>query len=236
MGGVLDLLPGDKRGQVDGFAEEYRTLRIAEGWVGEHGREDPEGGAPALWRGRSRAVGLAAQIFRERLGETPLLVDVGAGGGWAARTLKGADVIAIDLIGVEGDRALAVRGDMRRLPLRTGTVDGALYAASLHYAPVDVAVREAGRVLRPGGLLLAVDSPIYPGPVETAASSGRAGAYYARMGHPALAASYFPIDAIELRRAMTNNGLRLERLDVRPGWRRRVRPGFATLVVASRLR
>jgi len=40
---------------------------------------------------------------------------------------------------------LSVRGDMRRLPIRTATADGVLYAASLHYAPVESAVREAAR-------------------------------------------------------------------------------------------
>jgi SAM-dependent methyltransferase len=230
------MLPDGTRDAADGFAAEYTTLRTAEGWIGERGREDPYDGLPKLWRGRFRAVALAARIIREELGEHPLLLDVGAGGGWAARLLGGAEVIGIDLIGVESDRALAVRGDMRRLPVRTGAADGALYAASLHYAPVEVAVREAARVLRPGGLLVAVDSPIYPGPEQTSQSVARAAAYYANAGHPALAASYHPIDALELRRAMATAGLQLERLDVRPAWRRRLRPGFATLVVASRLR
>ena len=218
------------------FAEEYRALRASEGWADQNGHEDPEGGLRRLWRGRTRAVDEAMRILLERLGGQALILDVGAGGGWAARMMRGARVVAIDLAADMADSPLAIRGDMQKLPLSDGVADGALYAASLHYAPLHAALGEAARVLRPDGLLVAVDSPIYPGPAETARSVVRARAYYAGAGHPALAASYFPIDAVELRRAITEAGLRLERLEVRPRWLQRLRAGPASLVVASRLR
>src|SRR2546430_1743003 len=69
------------------------------------------------------------------------------GGGWAARMMRGARVVAIDIAADMADSPLAVRGDMRKLPLGDGIADGALYAASLHYAPLHVALGEAARVL-----------------------------------------------------------------------------------------
>jgi SAM-dependent methyltransferase len=234
--GVLDLLPDDVRTQADGFARDYHQLRVFEGWVGEHGREDPAGGDPALWRGRARGVAEAARLLTRRLGDAPLLLDVGSGGGWAAGMLTGAEVIAIDLLDAPAKHGLSVRGDMVQLPVRNGAADGVLYAASLHYAPVDVAVREAARVLRPGGLLIALDSPLYPNAGETEKSVARSQAYYAKVGHTSLAAHYHPIDAGVLRQALASAGFDLERLITRPRWRRRLRAGPASLVLASRLR
>jgi len=150
--------------------------------------------------------------------------------------LAGAEVIAIDLLDVRAKHGLSVRGDMLRLPVRDHAADGVLYAASLHYAPIDAAVREAARVLRPGGLLIALDSPLYPNAGETAKSVARSRDYYANVGHPALAARYHPIDVGVLRQALASAGFDLERLVTRPGWRRRLRAGPASLVLASRLR
>ena len=235
-GGVVDLLPDDVRTAADRFAEEYRRLRVREGWVGEDGREDPAGGHPGLWRGRAKGVAEVARIFSRRLGDAPLLLDIGSGGGWAAGMLAGAEVIAIDLLDVQAKHGLSVRGDMRRLPVRDRAADGVLYAASLHYAPVDAAVREAARVLRPGGLFIELDSPLYPNAGETAKSVARSRTYYAKVGHPSLAAHYHPIDAGVLSQALAGAGLELERLITRSGWRRRLRAGPASLVVARRLR
>jgi SAM-dependent methyltransferase len=150
--------------------------------------------------------------------------------------LAGAEVISIDLLDVRAKHGLSVRGDMLRLPVRDGAADGVLYAASLHYAPVGVALREAARVLRPAGLFIALDSPLYQNARETAKSVARSEAYYAKVGHPSLAARYHPIDVGILRQALANAGLDLEWVMARPRWRRRLRAGPASLVIATRLR
>ena len=233
--GGLDLLADDERAEAGRFASEYRSLRLKEGWVGEGGREDPALGEPRLWRGRVEAVRSAAQRLLS-LGSKPLLLDVGSGGGWAAEILSGAEVIAIDVLEASARHALSVRGDMRRLPVRTAAADGALYAASLHHAPVDTAVSEAARVLRPGGLLIAVDSPLYSSGAEARRAAARTEAYYAAAGFPRLASHYFPIDATALRRALVGAGFEVERLQAASRWRRLVRRGPASLVIATRLR
>lgn len=198
---------------ADDFAAQYRALRIREGWARPDGLEDPEAGDPNLWSGRVRSVEAAAKAFsglRSEAGK-PLIIDVGAGGGWAARFLPEATVVAVDLLPPPPTHADSfVRADMRHLPLPDRSADGMLFAASLHYAPMPEVISEAARVLRPRGLLVAVDSPIYAGDAARSAAAARSEAYYSRSGFPALAASYHPIDAGELRRALREGGFTVE--------------------------
>jgi len=215
-GGGLDLLDDSEREAADRFAGRYTALRRQEGWAGPDGREDPEGGEPRLWSGRIGSVSAAAgAISSVRTGTgRPVVVDIGSGGGWAARYLSYADVIAIDLLdAATPPDVLLVRGDMRRLPVRDATADAALYAASLHYAPVADSIREAARVVRPGGLIVAVDSPMYRDRQAQSRAAARSNAYYARAGFPELAVHYHPIDVTALRAALADAGCEVLRLN-----------------------
>ena len=192
-----------------------------------------------MWRGRVRSVSQAAKVFAKlRQGKrTPVILDVGSGGGWASKFLGEAQVIAIDLTPTRGK--LAIRADMRRLPLLSGSVDGALFAASLHYAePADV-FPEAARVIRSGGLVVAVDSPIYPDARSQAAAAIRSKAYYEGVGFPRLAERYKPLEAKELRRVLTESGFQVERIEVDSRISRMLRrlskQAPRSLVVARRL-
>ena len=87
----------------------------------------------------------------------------------ARRLAPSFRVTALDVDGGDAglgslrDRRVArVVGDLEALPLRAGSFDAVIAAATLHYA-VDLsgALAEAGRVLRPGGLLIIADSPVY---------------------------------------------------------------------------
>ena len=223
-GGLLDLLPDHVRADADAFAEQYRALRVAEGWAGPSGREEPNLADSMRWRRRVEAVKSAAAILERGLSqsETPVVGDVGAGGGWAARFFARTDVIAFDLLEVPGSPgpgpALRVRADMRRLPLRDATVDGLLYTAAIHYVPVGAAVREAARVLKPGGLLVAVESPMYAHRRAAERAAERSARYYAAAGYPELARHYHPVDVRQLRVALIESGLMVERLEMRERW------------------
>lgn len=165
------------------------------------------------------------------------MVDIGSGGGWAARYFGDADVIAIDLVDIESKPdVVQVRADMRSLPLRDSTVDVAFYAASLHYVPVTDSIAEAARVLRRGGLIVAVDSPMYIDRRGQALAEARSTAYYAGVGFPELAAHYHPIDVMALRAALASEGFQVLRLEagVTAGrwWERLGRPRRSSFLVA----
>ena len=196
---------------------------------------------PRLWKGRLRSVSAASTILARAwpAGSRPVVADIGSGGGWAARLIPFADVIAFDLLDVSPNAAsLTIRADMCRLPVREATLDAVFYAASLHYSPVDAAVAEAARVLRPRGLMVAVDSPIYKDAESQARAALRTAAYYAQAGHAALSGHYHPIDAQQLRAALVESGFEISRLsfqsDAAGSWRRLVHRAPSSIVVARR--
>jgi SAM-dependent methyltransferase len=98
--------------------------------------------------------------------EAPHLLDVGCGtGGFAARlrlALPGAEVSAIDqserFVRLTRERGVdAWVGDAQDLPFEDGSLDVVTAMWMLYHVPVlDRALAEARRVLRPGGLFVAV--------------------------------------------------------------------------------
>jgi SAM-dependent methyltransferase len=111
------------------------------------------------------------------------VLDLGSGRGWSARWLarRGAEVVATDIlrrryIGLETaelylghDRIFFERvlADMERLPFADGSFDVAFSNASVHHAlHLAPALREAARVLRPGGALLLASEPVHPDGVQ----------------------------------------------------------------------
>jgi len=199
--------------EAEGFAVAYASIRLREPWAEkDRGR-------------RTRAVADAVELIRRELGAGASIVSVGAG------VMRLPGVITIDLLPTAD-----ITADMRALPLADGSIDGVLYAASLHYAPIDVAIAEAARVVRHDGLFVAIDSPIYANEAAAAAAQGRSAAYYSRMGVPELSANYHPIDAAALRAALETSGLELARLTFGGRWRRLLRRGPTSFVIARKLR
>jgi len=105
------------------------------------------------------------------------VLELGAGRCWFSAHLArlGAQVVAVDILedevmGLgcgrffeeEGIRIHRVLCDMHRLPFRDGSFDVVAATATLHHSPhLPVLLGEAWRVLKPGGLLLAANEPLY---------------------------------------------------------------------------
>lgn len=104
------------------------------------------------------------------------VLDIGCGAGALARALtaRGFDVEGIDPQSEVIDRACALVPDATfhvasaaALPHRENSFDATVFLNSLHHVPVpdmDAALSEAGRVTRPGGLVVVVE-PMAQGPL-----------------------------------------------------------------------
>jgi SAM-dependent methyltransferase len=239
-GGGLDLLDDASRPSADAFALGYRALRLSEGWVDPTGNS--VGGRPEVWgrlRSASRAATIVAREWPIPMGR--VVADIGSGTGWAHPLFAGFGVIAFDIVpATPTGGALTVRADMRRLPLRDSTIDAAFFSASIHYAPLADAVGEAARVVKRGGLLLVVDSPIYRDQGARDRATARSAAYYRTAGHPELASAYRPAGLAELAAAVTASGFALLELQSEGSlgalWRRVTRRPPASLLVGRRVR
>ncbi len=106
-----------------------------------------------------------------------IVVDVGCGNGFLVRlmTRQGAHVTGLESspgqlrrardIAPEGDE-IYIPGQAQYLPMGDGSTDLVVFANSLHHVPaadMPLALSEAARVLRPGGMLY-VSEPIAEGP------------------------------------------------------------------------
>ncbi len=105
------------------------------------------------------------------------VLEIGAGNGWFSWRMAEAGhyVLATDIsiddedgLGAlsryarNGERLTRALAEMEELPLEDAQFDVVVANGSLHYAArIEDAVREAHRVLRPGGLFLVLDSPAY---------------------------------------------------------------------------
>jgi methylase of polypeptide subunit release factors len=183
--GVWRLLPADRLSRYAPFLAQYGRVRAAEGWgspSSDYYRRlpwvdaaDPQHG---IWSQRQRHyLSFLRRILvpLEQLRGAPLAVlDLGAGNGWLSNRLsaRGHHVAAVDintdpLDGLAAranyeNRFLSVQAEFDRLPFAPGQFDLAIFNASLHYAGDDEAcLREGLRTLKPEGLLIIMDSPVY---------------------------------------------------------------------------
>jgi hypothetical protein len=91
-------------------------------------------------------------------------------------------------------------------------------------------------VLRPGGFLVAIESPMYRNRRARAQAQARSEAYYATAGFPELATHYHPIDVTALRATLESASFEVLRLDAgstaRRWWERVARPRRSTFLLA----
>jgi ubiquinone/menaquinone biosynthesis C-methylase UbiE len=167
------------------FLEDYRRIRHAEG----RGSDDPAyyralpycdltGRNSAMWRMRARTWRYFEKIVLppvERSARRPLdILDLGAGNGWMSYRLaiRTHRPVAIDIFSDPRDGLKAARNydasfpvveaEFDRLPFPPATFDLAIYNSSIHYSTDYAAtLSEARRCLRPSGIVVILDSPIY---------------------------------------------------------------------------
>lgn len=177
------LLPG-RDAVYEQFIREYETVRRAEGRgspTPEYYRalpyHDVRGVMPAGWQ--IRAASFDALLKRvvaplERENNVLNVLDLGAGNGWLSNRLaaRGLRVTAVDLLTNDFDGLGCYRqyetvftpaqAEFDRLPFADGTIDLAIFNASLHYSvSLEKTLAEALRILHQEGRLVILDSPVY---------------------------------------------------------------------------
>lgn len=120
-----------------------------------------------VWAGKPVLQDIYGVWFRALLAEVPggrRVVEVGAGPGllteWARRERPDLSWVATDLLPASWNDAVA---DASRLPLRPGSVDHVVALDVLHHLADPFAFfREAARVTRPGGSVVAIEPWVTP--------------------------------------------------------------------------
>lgn len=178
------------------FVREYRTVRRAEGWGSTDPAYyralpyvDRTHRFEEIWRIRAASYDtflgrVLKPLESAQLGSTLDVVDLGAGNGWLSHRLaqRGHRVVAVDLLEDRLDGLMALKlydahpqtllpalADFDHLPLSARATDLVVFNASLHYS-TDYAttLRESLRVLKRGGTLVILDSPMYSDPTSGA--------------------------------------------------------------------
>ena len=176
--GVHRLLPEDRRREVQPLVE-----------LQQRARRDGADSHPSVGRRRARMLRQGLALGAKHIGRGPWnVLEVGGGWGWAAARLlaEGHRVAAVDvnLDPEDGLRAAdrvtggvsLPRGEaeMEALPLEPRRFDLVIAPGSLHQASRQSrALVELRRVTRRGGVLLALDSPVFRRREDGEADVGR---------------------------------------------------------------
>jgi ubiquinone/menaquinone biosynthesis C-methylase UbiE len=179
--GVYRFLSRQRAEAAEPFERQYRIVRQREGYrstSGDYYRTLPS--VPAdhpharEWRIRRESLtSLLLHAFTAPGGPRHVL-DLGAGCGWLSSRLAsdGQDAVAVDRLDDDADGlgacrhyaspVVAVQADFDALPFAPAQFDVVVFNGSLHYAADPPAtLAEARRMLRSGGALAVMDSPMF---------------------------------------------------------------------------
>jgi SAM-dependent methyltransferase len=234
--GIWRFLVPERLGYFQRFMREYETVRRAEGRGSEDAAyyralpfQDRSGNFEDDWRIRAKSFqALVRWVIQplEEGGSKPLrALDLGAGNGWLSYRLaqRSHHVAAVDLATNRMDGLGAyvhydasfvpIQAEFDCLPLLGGQADLVVFNGSLHYA-IDyrTTLAEALRVLRAGGRLVIMDSPVY--------HDARSGKEMVRERERRFAGTYgFPSNAIPSENYITYDRLNQLAHDLKLNWR-----------------
>jgi SAM-dependent methyltransferase len=183
--GIWRFLPPEANAAYAQFTAEYQQVRKEEG----RGSNDPAyyralpfrdltGRFAADWHIRAVSyqalVGKVVAPLEDRLQRPLRAADLGAGTGWLSYRLAlrrhlaaAVDLLTNSLDGLGAWPAydagfVPIQADFNSLPFQSGQLDLVVFNASLHYSTrYEVTLCEAWRLVRPGGALVILDSPVY---------------------------------------------------------------------------
>jgi SAM-dependent methyltransferase len=187
--GVWRMLNQEQQRYFASFIHDYEFIRRKEGRCSQDSAfylalpfADLTGNFPGQWSIRARSYRYIEHkvlpMLSNVLGPSLRILDIGAGNGWLSYrlALSGHRPVAVDLCanafdGLEAAAPFAtvlpdffprIQAEMDRLPFEDAQFDLAIFNASLHYSTSYIrTMRETMRCLRPGGVILIVDSPSY---------------------------------------------------------------------------
>jgi SAM-dependent methyltransferase len=180
-GGIWRFLLPERAPAFERFTQEYETIRRGEGRGSRDAafyralpHRDLSGKMTADWRIRAASFDTLLQKVIRPAGRPLSILDLGAGNGWLSNRLAGLGhpVAAVDLLTNDFDGLgcfsfygavfTPLQAEFDRLPYPDGSLDLAVFNASLHYSvDIQATLREALRVLAPGGQIVVMDSPVY---------------------------------------------------------------------------
>lgn len=194
------ILPAHLK-RIESFCEQYDALRLQEGWASEAPEfyahlpfRDLSGRHEREWQLRATSFRFLKDWVEQTYHNRSLqILDAGAGSGWMSRLLaERHEVLAFDVnagphglgsLPQEKKKFMAVQAELQQLPIADKCLDVIIANASLHYLPQPQDFfTQARRVLRPGGKLLIMDSPVYPTANAALAAHHRTRDYYSQMG------------------------------------------------------
>jgi SAM-dependent methyltransferase len=167
------------------FLDEYGTVRKAEGRGVTDAASyralpfaDLDGRHRGEWRIRAASFHAMMELVVAPMAEEAprglTIADLGAGTTWMSRRLALARhrVVAVDLDTDPADGLGAkvfsehdfdaVQAEFDRLPIPDGACDIAIFNGAVHYSTNPAAtLTEAVRILRPGGAVVILDTPVY---------------------------------------------------------------------------
>lgn len=181
-GGIYRCLTTARSDEAERFLCQYRAVREKDGYreaspdyyrmLPVVSRDDPRA---AEWRVRRETYAHFQRWALPGVWQGPVqALDLGAGSGWLSHRLAsfGHRTVAVDRLDDEADGLGAcrhypvsfavVQADFDALPFVEGQFDVVVLNGSLHYSPNPSAtLREAKRMLAPGGTMAVMDSPMF---------------------------------------------------------------------------